>query len=229
MADITAYLSKIKSAVYGEEVRGSIHDSIDAINKENVNVLTTCRSLSEQAGKDAANVSTLTEQTKKNAADVLAAKEDLAHMPEVRDALLDSSGNPILDSSGNPVYSRTVMSMASDTADLTKRLNSLETVYSQTVQETFANAAQNAKDMAVLMAMRNDLVDAAEVRDALLDSSGNPMLDSNSIGMYGYVTFSTTGAVSDLEKRLSALESVLNTLVSKVFDLSNHALLDNKF
>lgn len=32
MANITPYLNKIMSAVYGEEVRGSIHDAIQAIN-----------------------------------------------------------------------------------------------------------------------------------------------------------------------------------------------------
>lgn len=37
MADISAYLKKILSAVYGEDVRGSIHDSIKKIN-ENVEV-----------------------------------------------------------------------------------------------------------------------------------------------------------------------------------------------
>lgn len=34
MPNITPYLNKIKSAIYGEEVRGSIHDAIQAINNE---------------------------------------------------------------------------------------------------------------------------------------------------------------------------------------------------
>ena len=34
MADIQTYLNNIQQAVYGEEVRGSIHDSIAAINEE---------------------------------------------------------------------------------------------------------------------------------------------------------------------------------------------------
>lgn len=34
MADIKPFLNKIKTAIYGKEVRGSIHDGIDAINKE---------------------------------------------------------------------------------------------------------------------------------------------------------------------------------------------------
>lgn len=33
MADIEVYLEKIQEAVYGEEVRGSIHDAIQAVNE----------------------------------------------------------------------------------------------------------------------------------------------------------------------------------------------------
>lgn len=43
MASINNYLSQISNAVYGEDVRGSIHDAIQAINEENVNVLNTAR------------------------------------------------------------------------------------------------------------------------------------------------------------------------------------------
>lgn len=37
MASIDTYLAKIREAVYGEEVRGSIHDAIQAINNEVIN------------------------------------------------------------------------------------------------------------------------------------------------------------------------------------------------
>lgn len=40
MADISTYLNQILAATYGEEVRGSIHDSIDIINKVGEKVLT---------------------------------------------------------------------------------------------------------------------------------------------------------------------------------------------
>lgn len=41
MADISTYLAAIMSAVYGEDVRGSIHDAIDIINQVSEVVLTT--------------------------------------------------------------------------------------------------------------------------------------------------------------------------------------------
>ena len=34
MADISSYLKKILEAIYGEEVRGSIHDALAAMNQE---------------------------------------------------------------------------------------------------------------------------------------------------------------------------------------------------
>lgn len=36
MANIDVYLKRILSAIYGEEVRGSIHDAIEAINEESI-------------------------------------------------------------------------------------------------------------------------------------------------------------------------------------------------
>lgn len=48
MANIAQYLQAIKTAVYGEEVRGSIHDAIDAINKEVI----TANSTANQAKQD---------------------------------------------------------------------------------------------------------------------------------------------------------------------------------
>lgn len=47
MSDIDVYLAKIKSAIYGEEVRGAIHDSIQAMNTELGNTNTVVANLSK--------------------------------------------------------------------------------------------------------------------------------------------------------------------------------------
>ena len=39
MADISSFLKKILEAIYGEEVRGSIHDALAAMNKESSSCL----------------------------------------------------------------------------------------------------------------------------------------------------------------------------------------------
>ena len=41
MADISTELARILSAIYGEDVRGSIHDAIEKINEVSEVVLTT--------------------------------------------------------------------------------------------------------------------------------------------------------------------------------------------
>lgn len=53
MADVNKYLADIKEAVYGEEVRSSIHDAIDVINKEVVNYNAVVTEKSEAAAESA--------------------------------------------------------------------------------------------------------------------------------------------------------------------------------
>lgn len=80
MADVNKYLADIKEAVYGEEVRSSIHDAIDVINKEVVdyNAVVTEKSeaaaesarLAESAAESAANA----QSAAKTASDTAAVK-----------------------------------------------------------------------------------------------------------------------------------------------------------
>ena len=42
MADISSFLKKILSAIYGEEVRGSIHDALAAMNTESSSAMEFC-------------------------------------------------------------------------------------------------------------------------------------------------------------------------------------------
>ncbi len=55
MANIAEYLARIKSAIYGEEVRGSIHDSIQAINSEVIDYNKEYDQKISEASKFAAN------------------------------------------------------------------------------------------------------------------------------------------------------------------------------
>lgn len=52
MANVSTYLAKILSAVYGEEVRGAIHDAIEAMNTESSNAMSYAKT-----AKDSATVS----------------------------------------------------------------------------------------------------------------------------------------------------------------------------
>lgn len=50
MANISNYLAQILAAVYGEEVRGSIHDAIEAINNEVITNTNTANAAATSAG-----------------------------------------------------------------------------------------------------------------------------------------------------------------------------------
>jgi len=71
MAAISTYLSRIKSAVLGEEVRGSIHDAIKAINDENTTVLQNCNSAQSiaETARDEAVIAKKAAESAKTAAE----------------------------------------------------------------------------------------------------------------------------------------------------------------
>lgn len=53
MANISTHLQKIKSAVYGEEVRGSIHDAIEAMNVESSSAMEYAKTAKDSAAASA--------------------------------------------------------------------------------------------------------------------------------------------------------------------------------
>lgn len=55
MADISTFLQKILSAIYGEEVRGSIHDALAAMNVESSNAMQFASTAKDSAKASAAN------------------------------------------------------------------------------------------------------------------------------------------------------------------------------
>lgn len=74
MANISVYLQKILDAVYGEEVRGSIHDALAAMNVESSNAMQYASTAkdSAQASADSAKTSAATASQKATAASVSA-------------------------------------------------------------------------------------------------------------------------------------------------------------
>ena len=67
MADISSFLKKILSAIYGEEVRGSIHDALAAMNTESLRRLHSPR----EASRPLRKMSTSRPQTRKKQPPVL--------------------------------------------------------------------------------------------------------------------------------------------------------------
>lgn len=107
MASINNYLTQISNAVYGEDVRGSIHDAIQAINDENVTVLSTARQYrnaaqtASQAAVEAKEEATQAAESINN--EITEIKSDLSGIEgftdDIKEALLNCFRHiPFLDS-----------------------------------------------------------------------------------------------------------------------------------
>lgn len=120
MADISQHLKAIQTAKYGEEVRGSIHDALEAMNEELSSakeVAETAQDSAKASATSAANSasSAKTSETNAKSSETKAALylsffDALKEAVEAcifSSALLDSDGNPILDSDGASITTET--------------------------------------------------------------------------------------------------------------------------
>lgn len=145
----------------------------------------------------------------------------------------------------------------------------------QSVDSKVAALDDMREDVEVLNEMRKDLLKTQDIRDPLLDSSGGEILDSSSKNIYGRVVFPNESDlitlrnnfdslekvyieemnrmfifVSELQKKITSMQSLLDELEPNVSDLqssvstledtsatlqqdlsnlSDHALLDNSY
>lgn len=71
MADISSFLKKILEAIYGEEVRGSIHDALAAMNVESSNAMEFAATAKDSAAASAEKAKTEADTATKKAAEAL--------------------------------------------------------------------------------------------------------------------------------------------------------------
>ena len=64
MANIETYLQKILDAIYGEEVRGSIHDALEAMNTESSSAMSIASTAQDSAKASAAQAQQSAESAK---------------------------------------------------------------------------------------------------------------------------------------------------------------------
>jgi len=74
LAKISTYLQKILSAIYGEEVRGSIHDALSAMNEESSSAMEYAHTAKDSAAASASAAKTSESAAAQNAAAAEAAK-----------------------------------------------------------------------------------------------------------------------------------------------------------
>ncbi len=78
MANVSSYLAKILSAVYGEEVRGAIHDAIDAMNTESSSAMSYAKTAQDSATESASAASQSASAAKTSETDAKASETKVA-------------------------------------------------------------------------------------------------------------------------------------------------------
>ena len=130
MADISQHLKAIQTAKYGEEVRGSIHDALEAMNEESSSAKEVAETAQDSAKASASAAKTSetnakTSETNAKSSETKAKASEqvieqfalyLSFFDALKEAveacifpsaLLDSDGNPILDSDGASITTET--------------------------------------------------------------------------------------------------------------------------
>lgn len=120
MADISQHLKAIQTAKYGEEVRGSIHDALEAMNEESSSakeVAETAQDSAKASATAAANSASRAKESEQVIEQVIEqfalylsffdALKEAVEACIFPSALLDSDGNPILDSDGASITTET--------------------------------------------------------------------------------------------------------------------------
>lgn len=97
MASIAELLAKIKNAIYGEEVRGSIHDAIEAMNEESSIAMEKAVTAQDSAVRSAATAKSSEEVSTRSRLII----EDL--MGNVQNGLIPMGGATVSTLPANPV------------------------------------------------------------------------------------------------------------------------------
>lgn len=133
MANIATFLQKILDAVYGEEVRGSIHDALAAMNVESSNAMEFAATAKDSAKVSADSARTSASTATQKAGEALAS----AGAAKVSETNAKLSENAAL-------VAQTAAELAKDDAEAAK----LAAQNAKTAAEAAKDDAENAKDKA---------------------------------------------------------------------------------
>lgn len=186
MANIETYLAKILSATYGEEVRGSIHDAIDAMNIESENAMSYAATAKESAvnsANAAAASASSAEDSASSAASAntsaLSAKEDAESAKITAESYMNNA----------QTYMNNAKTSETNTANLER------------------SVGEQVEDV---VRMRDNFVKFHSLEDPLLDSNGNVIQDSSLNEIRGRVIFADAGDITAVNRHIANLERLLN-------------------
>ena len=210
MADISQHLKAIQTAKYGEEVRGSIHDALEAMNKESSSakeVAETAQDSAKASATAAANSASSAKTSETNAK----SSETKSKTSETNAANSASSAS----TSASNAASSASAAKTSETNAKTSETNAKSS-------ETKAKASEQViEQFALYLSFFDALKEAVEAcifPSALLDSDGNPILDSDGAS----ITTETKG--------LDGFRNALINVPTDVFALSQqmkHCIMDS--
>lgn len=225
MANISEYLTKIRAAVYGEEVRSSIHDAINAINTESSGMntqaseaLKEAQRLSEEAKSSLSEFQLAVDKVEKEEKSISEKVSDLMQK-RIHDELLDSTGGNVMDNTGQNILTTAVFSDEGEVADIEERLKLLEDSYNSHLKSQFMNDSANEEVLSDFADMKQNLAAGYWFSDDLLDSSGNQIRDSTGAVIMGQTVLADRHMVDALSSRVAAIENTLYTIIKHaVFD-----------
>ena len=197
MADISPYLTAIMEAVYGEEVRSSIHDAIEAINAESSEAKSaaiTAQNSATASATSASNSASSAEGSSTSAA----SSASLAR--EAKDDA-NSAAQAAIAAKGNAQYAATQAgNSASDAAyAASSALSSLSTI-----DDKVANVETMESNLARFHSVFIDLEDSTG--EDILDSSGNKII--------GRVIYADAADIVKLQNSIKDIIENLNILNS---------------
>ena len=166
MADISSYLKKILEAIYGEEVRGSIHDALAAMNQESSNAMEFAATAKDSAAASAEKAKTEADTATKKASEAL-----------------DSAGKAALSESAAKASETLAKQYSDDAIGAANRAKESETnaANSEAVALQESREAENAKNAAeqAKTAAEESASDAADSAAKAEQYSGKPPMPQN--------------------------------------------------
>lgn len=137
MADISSYLKKILEAIYGEEVRGSIHDALAAMNQESSSAMEFAATAKDSAAASAEKAKTEADTATKKASEAL-----------------DSAGKAALSETAAKASENLAKQYSDDAIGAANRAKESETnaANSEAVALKESREAEDAKNAAALSA-----------------------------------------------------------------------------
>lgn len=194
MANISTYLQKILSAIYGEEVRGSIHDALAAMNVESSNAMQFASTAKDSAQASAANAqrsaNTATQKAGEVTASAGAAKVSETNAKGSETVTVQKAGEATTAAAGAKASeiaaenSATLATQKADEAEDSKNAAALSEAEAKAAEE---RAKEIKKDVQALGDQAEADKDAAEAsrlaaeaaRDAAALSEANALSSAN--------------------------------------------------